>query len=185
MKTKSVLTIMWCFLGLALIFGQAPAAAPQTGPEKQTAATAIPGVVAAGTKVERIWTGDMSADGLIGMADGTLLLPEQGADRISKVDKNGKITPFIQDTNETGGIAIDPKGRIIAIERGGVGGSFRGQPPRARTPRLSVLFPKKDTLMDKFEGKNFGVQADPTTQELKPITAVIGGFLDSAPPVHD
>jgi gluconolactonase len=160
MNTKSMLTIMCCFLVSALIFGQTPAAPQQTGPEKQTVATAIPGVVAAGIKVERVWTGDMSADGLIGMADGTLLLPEQGADRISKVDKNGKKTVFLEDTNETGGIAIDPKGRIIAVERGGVGGSFRGQPPRARTPRLSVLFPKKETLADNFEGKTFGVLAD-------------------------
>ena len=28
--------------------------------------------------------------------------------------------------------------------------------------------------------ENFGVQADPMTQELKPIAAVIGGFLGSA-----
>jgi predicted aspartyl protease len=28
--------------------------------------------------------------------------------------------------------------------------------------------------------ENFGVQADPTTQQLKPIAAVIGGFLASA-----
>jgi predicted aspartyl protease len=30
--------------------------------------------------------------------------------------------------------------------------------------------------------ENFGVEADPTTQQLKPISAVIGGFLASAPP---
>jgi predicted aspartyl protease len=29
--------------------------------------------------------------------------------------------------------------------------------------------------------ENFGVQADPTTQQLKPVAAVIGGFLGSAP----
>ena len=28
--------------------------------------------------------------------------------------------------------------------------------------------------------ENFGVQVDPTTQQLKPISAVIGGFLASA-----
>jgi predicted aspartyl protease len=28
--------------------------------------------------------------------------------------------------------------------------------------------------------ENFGVQADPTTQQLKPIAALIGGFLGSA-----
>ncbi len=151
---------MSCLIVSALMFAQASGTAQQSGPEKQPVTTAIPGVVAAGTKVERVWTTDTSADGLLGMPDGTLLLPEQGADRISKVDKNGKIMPFLQDTNETGGVAIDPKGRILAVERGGVGGSFRGQPPRARTPRLSVLFPKKDTLMDNFEGKSFGVLND-------------------------
>jgi predicted aspartyl protease len=31
--------------------------------------------------------------------------------------------------------------------------------------------------------ENFGVEADPTTQQLKPIAAVIGGFLASAPGV--
>jgi predicted aspartyl protease len=30
--------------------------------------------------------------------------------------------------------------------------------------------------------ENFGVEADPTTHQLKPIAAVIGGFLASAPP---
>jgi predicted aspartyl protease len=30
--------------------------------------------------------------------------------------------------------------------------------------------------------ENFGVQADPTTQRLKPMAAVIGGFLGSAVP---
>jgi len=29
--------------------------------------------------------------------------------------------------------------------------------------------------------ENFGVQADPATQQLKPIASVIGGFLGSAP----
>jgi len=90
MNTKSLLTMMWCFLASGLIFGQAPAAPQRTGPEKQTVAT---------------------------------------------VCFSGPV-------------------------RGGVGGSFRGQPPRARTPRLSVLFPKKDTLIDNFEGKPFGVLAD-------------------------
>jgi len=106
MKTQSVLTVMSCLLGSVFVFSQAAGTTTQGGPEKQAVATAIPGIVAGGTKVERVWTGDMSADGLISMPDGTLLLPEQGADRISKVDKNGKITPFLEDTNETGAVAI-------------------------------------------------------------------------------
>lgn len=33
--------------------------------------------------------------------------------------------------------------------------------------------------------ENFGVQADSTTQQLKPVAAVIGGFLGSAIPSRD
>jgi predicted aspartyl protease len=33
--------------------------------------------------------------------------------------------------------------------------------------------------------ENFGVQADSTTQQLKPVAAVIGGFLGSAVPPDD
>jgi len=47
-----------------------------------------------------------------------------------------------------------------------------------------VIFAPADSLY--FLGatalENFGVQADPTTQQLRPIAAVIGGFLASAEP---
>ena len=46
-----------------------------------------------------------------------------------------------------------------------------------------VIFAPKDSLylLGATALENFGVQADPTTQQLKPIAAVIGGFLASAP----
>ena len=45
-----------------------------------------------------------------------------------------------------------------------------------------VIFAPKDSLylLGATALENFGVQADPTTQQLKPIAAVIGGFLGSA-----
>jgi gluconolactonase len=136
MKTKTMFAIVWCLFGLMSV------AAPQ-----QTQVTAIPGVIAAGTKIERVWTGSKAADGLIGEPNGTLLLPEQRADRISRVDENGKITLYLEDTNEAGGIAIDPKGRVIAVER--------NKPPRVR-----VLAPERKVLADTFEGKPLGRLAD-------------------------
>ena len=46
-----------------------------------------------------------------------------------------------------------------------------------------VIFAPKDSLylLGATALENFGVQADPTTQQLKPIAALIGGFLASAP----
>jgi gluconolactonase len=84
-----------------------------------------------------------AADGLISQPDGTLLIPEQGRlNRVSKLDKDGKVTPYLEDTNEAGGIAIDPSGRVIAIER---------NPPS----RVRVLAPERKVLADAFEGKPF------------------------------
>jgi hypothetical protein len=51
------------------------------------------------------------------------------------------------------------------------------------TPALTclVIFAPADSLylLGATALENFGVQADPTTQQLKPISAVIGGFLAS------
>lgn len=46
-----------------------------------------------------------------------------------------------------------------------------------------VIFAPADSLylVGATALENFGVQADPTTQQLKPIASVIGGFLASAP----
>src|SRR5213594_3497467 len=114
MKSKITFAIFSVLFGSAWILGQDKA--PQ--PEKAVMTPNIPGVVAAGTKVERIWTTTTtSADGLIAAPDGTLLLPQQGASTISKVDKDGKLTVSLEDTNGAGGIAIDSNGRYVAVER--------------------------------------------------------------------
>ncbi|HTI43300.1 MAG TPA: hypothetical protein VL693_15850 [Vicinamibacterales bacterium] len=46
-------------------------------------------------------------------------------------------------------------------------------PGRLRTGRIAV--PSGATALEIF-----GVEADPTTQQLKPIAAIIGGFLGSS-----
>jgi predicted aspartyl protease len=47
-----------------------------------------------------------------------------------------------------------------------------------------VIFAPADSLylLGATALENFGVQADPTTQQLRPIAALIGGFLASALP---
>ena len=73
MNTKTILALSGCLFGSILV--QSLTAAPQQpSPEPQMTTTAIPGVVAARTRVERVWTGLQAGDGLIGQPDGTLLL---------------------------------------------------------------------------------------------------------------
>lgn len=124
--------------------------APQT--PKETTAIAIPGVIAAGSKVQFLWQGFQGADGIIGDAGGNLLFAERKANRVSKIDKNDKITSLIEDTNEAGALAIDSKGRIIDIER--------GNPQRVR-----VLTPKRVILSEGFEGKKLEGMRDLTVDK--------------------
>ena len=63
-------------------------AATTTGDE--TVAPAIPGVVAAGTKVAIVKDGLRSSEGPILMPDGTTLFTEPGASRVHKIDKWGQ-----------------------------------------------------------------------------------------------
>jgi gluconolactonase len=146
MKTKAMFAIVCCLLVSAVMLGQGQRGGDAPTPEKAVTVTAIPGIIAAGTKVERVWTGNQAADGLISEKDGTLLLPEQRGHRVGRF-VNGKVVPWLTDTNEAGGIAINSKGQVIAVERN-------------MPPRLRMLYPEVRVLADNFEGKPLGRLSD-------------------------
>ena len=93
-----------------------PAAAQRRPPPPatETVAPAIPGVVAAGTKVAIVKDGFQSSEGPILMPDGTTLFTEPGASKVHKIDKNGTISTFVENTGRANGLALDSKGRLIA-----------------------------------------------------------------------
>jgi gluconolactonase len=112
----------------------------------ETTATAIPGVIAAGTKIEVIKSGFSGTEGPIGLPDGSFLFTETQANRITKIDKDNNITPFLENTNGSNGLAFDSKGRLISVQT---------------TPGktlVGVIYPKgqEATLSDNFDGKPFG-----------------------------
>jgi len=123
---------------------QAQAPAPPVVAE--TTATAIPGVIAAGTKVEVIKSGFSGTEGPIGMADGSFLFTETQANRITRIDKDNNPTTFLENTNGSNGLAFDSKGRLISVQT---------------TPGktlIGVIFPKgqEATLSADFDGKPYG-----------------------------
>jgi len=143
MKSKLMFAIVCILFGSALLLSQTP---------RETTATAIPGVIAAGAKVQLLWQGFEGADGIVGDSEGNLLFAERKANRVSKIDKNDKITSFLTDTNEAGALAIDSKGRIIDIER--------GNPQRVR-----VLTPERKILAEGFEDKKLEGMRDLTVDK--------------------
>ena len=95
---------------LAAQGGQTPPVAAET------TATAIPGVIAAGTKVEVIKSGFSGTEGPIGMPDGSLIFTETQANRITRIDANNQTSTFLENTNGSNGLAFDSKGRLISVQ---------------------------------------------------------------------
>ena len=108
-------------VGLALlcsvaVFAQGPGPAnqqPYVPPAFDTYTPNIPGVVAPGTRVELITDKLNGTEGPLALPDGTLVFTEGGARRLTRIDKDGKLSMFL-DNIQSGGLGFDPKGRLIA-----------------------------------------------------------------------
>ena len=117
---RKISVVVLCALLSASAYAQAPAR--QGGgrsntpppPATETTAHAIPGVVAEGTKVTIVKDGLRSSEGPITMPDGSVLFTEPGASVVHKIDKDGKLSVYAEDTNRANGLALDSKGRLIA-----------------------------------------------------------------------
>jgi len=114
--------------------------APPVKSPPDTTAPDIPGVVRGGTKVQLVRDLFHSTEGPIAMPDGSLLFTEQdaGDGQLVKIDKDDKVTVFLQNTNRTIGLAYDPKGRLIGVQ--------------SNIPRVAVLAPTRMTIAEQVEG---------------------------------
>ena len=136
---KAAAFLLVASVGYAVsLAGQGPPPVVKSPPD--TIAPDIPGVVAGGTKVQLIRDLFQSTEGPIVMPDGSLLFTEQdaGDGQLVKIDKDGNISTFLQDTNRTIGLAYDSRGRLIGTQ--------------SRIPRVGVLAPTRTTLAEEFEG---------------------------------
>jgi sugar lactone lactonase YvrE len=100
----------------------------------------IPGVVKAGTKIEIVTSGLRGSDAGVGMPDGSFLLTGNGG--VLKIDPDGKMTTLVEDSEQAAGLAMDPKGRLVAAQY---------------TKKVSVVYPKgsEETLTSNYDGKPY------------------------------
>lgn len=106
----------------------------------------IPGVVAAGTPIERILTGFNGLDDPIGLTDGTLVFSEPGARRIHRLNPGtNEVSVLVAESNESHGITEDAKRRLISAQ------AWEG------STRIGVIYPPESVavLADSYEGKPF------------------------------
>lgn len=104
---------------------------------------AIPGVVAAGTKIELVKGDFKRTEGPVAMPDGGIVFTE--ANSIARLDPAGTASTFVAVSNGANGLGFDSKGRLIAVERA----------PGAE--RVGVLYPASSVaaLADNYGGKPF------------------------------
>jgi len=158
MRTTTTLTTGCCLLVATL--APIPLASAQRGGgalqgSRDGAVTEIPGVVAAGAKWTIAWQGTDNADGIVGTADGGLLFAQEQPRRISKLDRNDRVSVYLEGTHGAGSVAIDANGQILAVERTCTDPG--GQPAQCSEPtKVTVLAPVRKVLADSFEGKGLG-----------------------------
>jgi gluconolactonase len=140
---------------LAIVLSFAPQQQQQP-PLREVTVTAIPGVIAAGTKWQLAWDGTNNADGITGMPDGSLLFAQEQPNTIRKLDTRDYDSAFVKDTHGAGSVAIDSQGRLIAVQRTCTDPG-RGDLPCSETPKISIIYPEKDrkVLTDNYKGKPF------------------------------
>ena len=129
---------VWCVVASPAVFGQAGES--RSAP---TVTKGIPGVVAAGAKIQVLaeWKEEESGEGPIPMPDGSILFQLDAPFRVAKIDRNGHFSTYL-DTgkNRVLGLAVDLKGRLLATQTGESAG-------------IAILSPTRSMLVETFEGK--------------------------------
>ena len=101
------LAVLWP----ALVFSQGNPA--YVAPAFDTYTPHIPGVVAGGTRVQLITDTLNGTEGPVTLPNGELIFTEGGARRLTRIDKDGKLSPFLEGI-QSSGLGFDQKGRLIA-----------------------------------------------------------------------
>lgn len=127
-----------------ILFTLAALACPVAGSAQAVVTPAIPGVVAAGTLVEVVKEDVGGTEGPVGMPDGSLIFTS--GNTIQRVAPDGTLSVYLAKTNGANGLAIDGKGRLVAVET--------GSDP---SPRVAIIAPQGEerVLTDAYQGKPF------------------------------
>ena len=183
MSTPSPPTLVLAAFALAASAAHAAQRGAGGGPApaREVTVAAIPGVVAAGSTWMRAWQGTDNADGLVAAADGGLLFAQEQPSRVSKLDANDRVSIVVEDTHGAGSLAIDTRGRMLAVLRTCTDPG--GQPAQCTEPTaIAVLSPTRTTLATSFDGKPLGRLNDLVPHRSGGVFFTVGGafFMNAA-----
>jgi cyanophycinase len=104
-------------------------------------ADAIPGIVA-NAEVARVQTGFVFTEGPTADAEGNVYFTDVRASKIYKLDANGRLSTFLEESQGANGLGFDARGRLIAAQ-GGAG----------RLIAIDVATKAITVLADRCDGK--------------------------------
>jgi gluconolactonase len=105
---------LFSVLFVAFAFSAAGQAQNSASPQ-----SAIPGVIAAGSRVELVRGGFKGLEGPVATPDGGLYFSDIPANRTYKLDAQGTISVSRENTKGTNGLFLSKDGRLLAAESGG------------------------------------------------------------------
>jgi gluconolactonase len=121
-------------------FERPPGFKSPTGHPIDYAVTAIEDVVAAGSRWTTVWTVDgNNADGIVGTSDGGLLIAQNSASKVVRLDQDGGVHVVFSDTNTGGALSMSRSGALFIVQRG-------------LYPSVWQLEPRRRRLADRFHG---------------------------------
>ncbi|MBS1161064.1 MAG: gnl [Proteobacteria bacterium] len=111
---------------------------------QEAVSQAIPGVVAAGAKIELIKDGFKGTEGPVALPDGGFAFTETQANRITRIAADGTTSTFLENSNGSNGLGFNAKGELISVQ--------------VADTRVGVVYPAAQarTLADNFDGLPFG-----------------------------
>ena len=146
MRTKAIVTAVWCLTASLIILGQERGGGPpQPVSTADVEAPAIPGVFASGTKARVVyqWDAGLGAEGPVSLPDGSAIFTQTSGKKIIKVDNKNVGSVFVDvQPAQVFGLAYDPKHGVVATYRGTPNG-------------VVALWPERKVLADSLDGKRF------------------------------
>lgn len=135
-------------------------------------------VVSPDSKVELVQEGFVFTEGPLPTPEGGLLFSDLRASRIYRLDLNGAISVFRDKTDETNGLAYNPRGELLAAETGGKRISISGRDEQVREltrgDGKNPLVAVNDLIADAKGGVYF---TDPNVRPIVPGRRVFVYYL--------
>ncbi|HEU4619810.1 MAG TPA: SMP-30/gluconolactonase/LRE family protein [Gammaproteobacteria bacterium] len=145
-------------LALVCTLSAARAGAAELLPgEREAVVTAIPGVVADGAKWELVWADFVTADGIVGTPDGSVIFAQEQTDSIKKLDPSGREYTVVTNAHGPGAVSLDAMGRLYAVQRTCTEPLNRDLGGCNELTMISMLLPSQRLLANSFpDGQTFG-----------------------------